>query len=102
MAESLRAGAAKDRDPDGPSFSSASGGASRSNVNHLAYRPPHSEPVIGITDKRFEGTIRSFSDKEGYGFLRSAVFEKAWLAKGLPKNDVFLHRNQKGPFDQGD
>merc|ERR1719167_421493 len=102
LAESLKAGATAHDSGDAPSFTSTGGGASRSNVLHLAYRPPHAELVLGITDRRFEGTIRSFSDKEGYGFLRCADFEQAWLAKGLPKNDVFLHRNQKGPFDQGD
>mmetsp|Transcript_73593 Transcript_73593/g.193051 ORF Transcript_73593/g.193051 Transcript_73593/m.193051 type:complete len:174 (-) Transcript_73593:31-552(-) len=82
--------------------SSASSSTNRSNVLSMAYRPPGADPIYGITDRRFEGVIRSFSDKEGYGFLRCPDFDKAWTAKGNPKCDVFMHRNQKGHFDQGD
>merc|ERR1740121_870176 len=79
LVESLREGASAQSGEE--TLSTPGSGASRSNVLHLAYRPPQAEPVTGITDRRFDGTIRSFSDKEGYGFLRSADFEKAWAAK---------------------
>jgi len=107
MSESLRAGASEQGpDPsraDVPCGSSAASRESaRSNVLSLAYRPPNAEPVFGITDRRFEGIIRSFNDQEGYGFLKCDSFDKVWAERGYSKNDVFVHRNQKGTFVQGD
>jgi cold shock CspA family protein len=107
MSESLRAGASEQGPDSGradvPGGSSAAGRESaRSNVLSLAYRPPNAEPVLGITDRRFEGIIRSFNDQEGYGFLKCDSFDKVWAERGYSKNDVFLHRNQKGTFLQGD
>jgi len=70
---------------------------SRSNPLHPAYRPPETETILGLTDCRFEGYIRLFIDDQGYGFIKCAQ-----LTKRFPDKDVFLHRNQKGQFSQGD
>merc|ERR1719162_1223693 len=65
----------------------------RSNPLNPAYRPPDSEPMLGVTDRRFEGKISLFIEDQGYGFIKAERF---------PDKDVFLHRNQKGRFVQGD
>jgi cold shock CspA family protein len=77
-------------------------GVARSNPMHRAYQPEGTEPVHSITDHRFEGHIRMFLEDVGYGFIKSASFEKAWESTGRAKNDVFIHRYQKGPFHVGD
>lgn len=88
--------------PSGEGSAPSSDGISRSNPMHRAYQPPDTEIILGITDKRFEGNIRMFLDEVGYGFVKSAEFEKVWEATGKQKNDVFIHRYQKGPFNVGD
>jgi len=77
-------------------------GVSKNNPLHPAYRPEGTEPLLGITNRRFVGHIRMFLDEAGYGFIKSLEFEKLWEQTGRPKNDVFFHRNQKGPFSKGD
>eukprot|EP00929_Paragymnodinium_shiwhaense_P065611 TRINITY_DN3286_c0_g2_i1.p1 TRINITY_DN3286_c0_g2~~TRINITY_DN3286_c0_g2_i1.p1 ORF type:complete len:331 (-),score=76.86 TRINITY_DN3286_c0_g2_i1:108-1100(-) len=84
------------------SASSVDTGIAKTNPMHRAYQPPETEVVIGVTDKRFEGNIRMFLDDVGYGFIKSANFEKAWESTGRQKNDVFIHRYQKGPYKVGD
>merc|ERR1711862_731948 len=74
----------------------------RSNPMHPAYKPDNTEQLLGITDRRFEGQIRMFLDDVGYGFIKSFEFEKQWDTTKRPKNDVFIHRNQKGHFKIGD
>merc|ERR1719282_992371 len=61
-----------------------------SNVHHPNYRPPDMEPIIGITDRRFEGHIKLWFDDKGYGFI-----ECKEVKKRFPDVDVFLHLNQK-------
>merc|ERR1712039_284378 len=49
----------------------SSGSGNRSDVNNPAYRPPNTEPIHGVTDKRWEGYIRLFIEDSihGYGFI---------------------------------
>jgi len=75
-----------DSDPLGPSHS----------VQHPNYRPPDAEPLLGITDRRFEGKLKLWFEEKGYGFI---------VCEGLkwkfPDVDVFLHQNQKRHFAKG-
>jgi len=96
--EVIKAGAvASDYAEDTASSSVSS--ASRSDVNNPAYRPPNTEMIHGVTDKRWEGLIRLFIEDSvhGYGFIKCKE-----LAKKFPDKDVFLHRNQRNGFRQGD
>lgn len=76
----------------------------RSNPLNPAYRPPDSEPMPGVTDRRFEGKIRLFIEDQGYGFIKTDGLSEKFPDKAsqVLAQDVFLHRNQKGRFVQGD
>merc|ERR1719210_308333 len=91
----IKAGAGPAPDEEGPCGSSVA----RTDPNHHAYRPANTEPIPGVTDKRWEGYIRLFIEDElhGYGFIKCAD-----LGKKFPDKDVFLHRNQRAGFKQGD
>jgi len=102
LSQSLRAGAASSEETTVSAGMTGGGSAARSNVLHLAYRPTNSENIHGVTDKRFDGVIKVFIERDGYGFVCSEAFDEVWEAKGHKKVDVFLHRNQKGHFEQGD
>lgn len=97
----IRAGAAAGTSERERAFDSADdiGGSPvpRSNPLNPAYRPADSEPMPGVTDRRFEGKIRLFIEDQGYGFIKTEG-----LNNRFPDKDVFLHRNQKGRFVQGD
>lgn len=71
----------------------------RTSPDHHAYRPPNTEPIPGVTEKRWEGYIRLFIEDKlhGYGFIKSTE-----LRKKIPDKDIFLHRNQRNGFKQGD
>lgn len=71
----------------------------RTSPDHHAYRPPNTEPISGVTEKRWEGYIRLFIEDKlhGYGFIKSTE-----LRKKIPDKDIFLHRNQRNGFKQGD
>mmetsp|Transcript_64918 Transcript_64918/g.195878 ORF Transcript_64918/g.195878 Transcript_64918/m.195878 type:complete len:189 (+) Transcript_64918:1-567(+) len=87
----------------GPAAEEVPGGVgasvSRTDPNHHAYRPSNTEPIPGVTDRRWEGYIRLFIEDElhGYGFIKCTD-----LRKRFPDKDVFLHRNQRAGFKQGD
>jgi len=102
LSQSLRAGAASSEETIVSAGMAGGGAAARSNVLHLAYRPTNSESIHGVTDKRFDGKIKAFNERDGYGFVCSEDFEEVWVGKGHQKIDIFLHRNQKGPYEQGD
>ncbi|CAE7624384.1 unnamed protein product, partial [Symbiodinium pilosum] len=67
------------------------------NINHPNYRPPDSEQIPGVTDRRWEGRIKMWFDDKGYGFITNEELKKRF--KDL---DVFLHQNQKRHFRRGD
>eukprot|EP00933_Yihiella_yeosuensis_P041466 TRINITY_DN35864_c0_g1_i1.p1 TRINITY_DN35864_c0_g1~~TRINITY_DN35864_c0_g1_i1.p1 ORF type:complete len:212 (-),score=49.41 TRINITY_DN35864_c0_g1_i1:80-664(-) len=67
------------------------------NLNHPNYRPPDSETIPGVTDKRFEGNLKMWFDDKGYGFIDNAELKEKF--SGM---DVFLHLNQKRHFVRGD
>jgi len=69
----------------------------RSNHLHPAYLPAEAEQIPGITDRRWEGLLKSFHHEMGYGFIQCLE-----LNKHYPDNDVFIHRNQKRHFEQND
>merc|ERR1712032_1544061 len=73
----------------------------RTNPTHHAYWPANTEPFPGITDRRWEGTIRLFIEDQlhGYGFIKCSELMEKYPDKD---KDVFLHRNQRGNFKQGD
>lgn len=91
----IKAGAA----PLGMEESVSRNGVPRTDPLHLAYKPPNTDSIPGLTDRRFDGKIRLFIEKEGYGYGFIKCNE---LAERFPTQDVFLHRNQRGSFNQGD
>lgn len=74
---------AEEEAPSGPS----------SSVHHPNYRPPDAEPLLGVTDRRFEGKLKLWFEDKGYGFI-----ECPGLKHKFPDVDVFLHQNQKRHF----
>mmetsp|Transcript_83538 Transcript_83538/g.131579 ORF Transcript_83538/g.131579 Transcript_83538/m.131579 type:complete len:170 (+) Transcript_83538:2-511(+) len=72
-------------------------GGNTSNTSHPSYRPPNMEKIPGLTDRRFEGYIHFWHREQGYGFIKSNQ-----LSKKFPNHDIFLHKNQKGRFEEGD
>jgi len=60
------------------------------------YRPAKSEAVPGITDKRWEGSIKAWFDDKGFGFIESPDLKKIY-----PDTDVFLHEGQRKEFKKG-
>merc|ERR1719433_2518924 len=68
-----------------------------SSVRHPNYRPLDSEPMPGITDRRFEGRISLWFEDKGYGFIECELPRKRF-----PDIDVFLHENQRRTFGKGD
>merc|ERR1712039_1020776 len=102
--QTLKAGASAQQGMSDPveSASASSARISKNNPLHRAYKPENTVSLRGITDRRFDGQIRMFLDDVGYGFIKSEEFEKAWDGTGRPKNDVFIHRNQKGSFKVND
>mmetsp|Transcript_27447 Transcript_27447/g.85383 ORF Transcript_27447/g.85383 Transcript_27447/m.85383 type:complete len:183 (+) Transcript_27447:1-549(+) len=84
-----------------PSAEEASTGSSvpRTSPDHHAYRPANTEPIPGVTERRWVGVIRLFIEDKlhGYGFIKSTE-----LRKKIPDKDIFLHRNQRNGFKQGD
>lgn len=75
-----------DDTPPGPS----------SNVHHPHYRPPDMEPVLGLTDRRFEGHIEKWFDDTGFGFIECDEITKKF------GRDAFLHRTRRKHFKRGD
>jgi len=73
----------------------------RTDPTHHAYWPANTEPFLGITDRRWQGTIRLFIEDKlhGYGFIKCNELREKHPEKD---KDVFLHRNQRGGFKQGD
>merc|ERR1712217_403096 len=43
-------------------------GAPSSHMDHPNYRPANMEHVRGVTDKRFEGTLKVWFEDKGFGF----------------------------------
>ncbi|CAE7228747.1 unnamed protein product [Symbiodinium sp. CCMP2592] len=68
-----------------------------SDANHPSYRPPDMEQMPGITDRRFEGRITMWFEDKGYGFIGNDELKQKF--NGM---DVFLQKNQKRHFSQGD
>ncbi|CAE7404886.1 unnamed protein product [Symbiodinium necroappetens] len=68
-----------------------------SDANHPSYRPPDMEQMPGITDRRFEGRITMWFEDKGYGFIGNDDLKQKF--NGM---DVFLQKNQKRHFNQGD
>merc|ERR1712039_535607 len=60
------------------------------------FRPEKSEEVPGITDQRWEGSIKAWFDDKGYGFIESPDLKKKY-----PDADVFLHAGQRQEFKKG-
>merc|ERR1719195_986522 len=73
----------------------------KTDPTHHAYWPANSQPFPGITDRRWEGTIRLFIEDKlhGYGFIKCNELRDKYPDKD---KDVFLHRNQRGRYKQGD
>jgi len=73
----------------------------RTDPTHHAYWPANTQPFPGITDRRWEGTIRLFigDTLHGYGFIKCNELREKYPDKD---KDVFLHRNQRAGFKQGD
>lgn len=67
-----------------------------SNVHHPHYRPPDMEPVLGLTDRRFEGHIEKWFDDTGFGFIECDEITKRF------GRDAFLHRTRRKHFQRGD
>jgi len=59
------------------------------DVQHRQHEMP------GVTDRRYEGVIKSFSEKTGFGFI---ACEELTATFG---NDVFLHSTMMGGFGVG-
>jgi len=60
--------------------------------------PKTSMEIPGVTDSRFVGSIKSFSEKGGYGFITCE--EVCSFFEGV--SEVFLHRAQFAGFSVGD
>merc|ERR1712039_1152861 len=60
------------------------------------FRPEKSEEIPGITDQRWEGSIKAWFDDKGYGFIESPDLKKKY-----PETDVFLHAGQRQEFKKG-
>jgi len=52
--------------------------------------------VDGITDKRFEGVVKSFNAQKGFGFIECEELKEMF------GNDVFLHHSQLGSHEVGE
>merc|ERR1712083_833020 len=50
--------------------------------------PPSSEEVEGVTDRKFTGTLKSFNEGTGFGFIDCPELKEIY------GNDVFVHRMQ--------
>jgi len=57
--------------------------------------PPSANDVPGITDRRHEGVLKSFNERNGFGFIENDEL------KGRYGNDVFVHHAQMGNFRVG-
>merc|ERR1719482_1074188 len=90
----IRAGASAIEDDDDERLY---GNQNTGNTSHPNYRPPKGEKTPGLTDKRFDGYIHFWHQEQGYGFIKSQQ-----LSKRFPNHDIFLHKNQKGRFEEGD
>lgn len=69
-----------------------------------APRPPQNggapmagQQIPGVTDRRWEGVLISVMQEKGFGFIRCPE-----LKDTFPNNDIFLHKNQMGSYQQGD
>mmetsp|Transcript_54211 Transcript_54211/g.96165 ORF Transcript_54211/g.96165 Transcript_54211/m.96165 type:complete len:208 (-) Transcript_54211:67-690(-) len=72
-------------------------GTNKTNSNHPEYRPPNMETIPGLTDRRFKGVISFWHNEQGFGFIKCPK-----LSKRFPNHDIFLHRNQKVNFEEGE
>jgi len=57
--------------------------------------PPTSVEMPGVTDRSFVGTVLSFNDQLGFGFIQCMELKSRF------PGDVFLHRAQRAGFDTG-
>jgi len=54
------------------------------------------EQVLDITNRRFEGVVKSFKAQSGFGFITCTELQ------GQYSNDVFVHHTQLYDFKEGD
>jgi len=89
----INAGASEDTADDAP----APKERNRGDDSLLDYRPPNMEVIKGLTDQRYEGKITFWHHDQGYGFIKCPKLNEKY-----PGHDIFLHKNQKGRFEEGD
>jgi len=77
----------------GPPRSSATSGKYAGPSNDAA---GSMEEIPGLTDRWFEGYIKSFNTNAGWGFIANEEIAR------MRGGDVFLHSNALGSFDVGD
>merc|ERR1719362_2336588 len=98
----IKAGAAKPSEEE-EALGAAGVGTSvpKTDPTHHAYWPANTDIFPGITDRRWQGTIRLFIEDKlhGYGFIKCDELRAKFPDKD---KDVFLHRNQRKGFKQGD
>eukprot|EP00928_Gymnodinium_smaydae_P035547 TRINITY_DN249_c0_g1_i1.p2 TRINITY_DN249_c0_g1~~TRINITY_DN249_c0_g1_i1.p2 ORF type:complete len:366 (+),score=106.01 TRINITY_DN249_c0_g1_i1:61-1098(+) len=94
-----KSGGCKGGGKDAQSKGSASNGkASGGKKGGKGDSPPSMQDMAGVTDRRFEGTIKNFNEKNGFGFIASPEIVSIFQAE----IDVFLHHQQIGDFSVGD
>lgn len=72
------------------------GGGAKGSTERPARGPPGTSTEIeGVTDIRHEGTIKSFNETRGFGFIQCDVLMEQFGA------DVFLHKVQFQGFEVG-
>merc|ERR1719491_1073125 len=91
QAKELMSQAQADRAQGGGGGGKSSGGPSGGKG-----KSPGGGPDVQETLGQMEGNIKSFNDKNGYGFISCAQAEE------MGHKDVFLHHAQKGDFVVGD
>jgi len=99
MLKSITVGASASTLASGKALSagtSASSSLSTADINSPAYRPPNSETLPGVTDKRWDGRLSRWFDDQGFGFIDCEELSTKF------KQDVFLHNNQRAGFNRGD
>merc|ERR1711972_125657 len=91
-----KGGGKRRKGKDGDDDDGGKGGKNGPTSDDPNFRPEKSEEVPGITDQRWEGSIKAWFDDKGYGFIESPDLKKKY-----PDADVFLHAGQRQEFKKG-
>lgn len=70
-------------------------GAAHPKGPFLPDAPPTSTEMPGVTDKRWEGTVKMFKESQGFGFIECHELHGMFAA------DVFAHQKQIGQLPVG-